>query len=104
VRNKVLTFILIPVLFAWAFVLLVHRTEPSFYSNVVERIVCKVRISIEIVSFTSAVIAIRFRKNDFCFKLFNTYSKNVIRLLELSSIDDILAPKMVYSYNNDFAA
>ena len=103
-RNKILNFILIPVLFAWAFVLLLHRTEPSFYSNVVERIIYKVRIGFEIIVSMSTVFEIKARKNDFCFQLFDTYSKNTIRFLELSSIDDILALKKTYLYNNDFAA
>ena len=87
VRSRILEVILIPVLFAWAVVLLLHRSEPGLYNAVVSRMVCKVRIGRDLVAVVATACAILNRKADSCFKLLDTQNTNVIRLLELSSCD-----------------
>ena len=89
VRSRILEVILIPVLFAWAVVLLLHRSEPRLYSAVVSRMICKVRIGRNLVAAVATTCAILYRKADSCFKLLDTQNTNVIRLLELSSCDHI---------------
>lgn len=102
VRNKVLGFIFIPVLFVWAVVLLVHRSDPRFYDNVVSRIVDSARIGV--VMFTACMLhESGYEGNDPCFPLFDTQNRNVIRLLRLFS-DDHIADQHTDSYTRDFAA
>lgn len=89
VRSRILEVILIPVLFAWAVVLLLHRSEPRLYNAVVSRMICKVRIGMNLVAVVATACSILYRKADSCFRLLNTQNTNVIRLLELSSCDHI---------------
>ena len=89
VRSRILEVILIPVLFAWAVVLLLHRSEPRLYNAVDSLLICKVRIGMETIAVLTSACTIGYRKAYTCSRLLNTQNTNMIRLLELSSCDHI---------------